>query len=76
MPRVGFERTILLERRLGGPQGPSGHCGEEKHLLPLSGIEPRPATCRYTDRAMLLKKFRRYLVLGIHGKDFRANIID
>jgi hypothetical protein len=25
---------------VGEPQGQSGHCGEEKNLLPLAGIEP------------------------------------
>jgi hypothetical protein len=29
-------------KRLGGPQNPSGRCGGEKNLLPLPVIEPRP----------------------------------
>jgi hypothetical protein len=29
-----------LDRRLGGPQSQSGHCGVEKKLLPLLGIKP------------------------------------
>jgi hypothetical protein len=33
-----------LNRRLGVPQNRSGHCGEEKHLLSLPGIEPRPSS--------------------------------
>jgi hypothetical protein len=31
-----------LDKRLGGSQTQSGHCGEEKNLLPLLGIEPPP----------------------------------
>jgi len=31
----------LLNRRLDGPQSQSGHFGEDRNLLPLSGIEPR-----------------------------------
>jgi hypothetical protein len=30
-----------LDRRLGEPQGPSGHWGVEKHSLSLPGIVPR-----------------------------------
>jgi hypothetical protein len=30
-----------LHRRLGGPLSGSGHCGEEKNLFPLLGIESR-----------------------------------
>jgi hypothetical protein len=44
-----------LDRRLGGPQSGSGRFGEEKHLLPLTGIQPRPfqlVASRYTDWAM------------------------
>jgi hypothetical protein len=33
-----------LDRRLSGPQSWSGCCGVEKHLLPLSGIEPGPSS--------------------------------
>jgi hypothetical protein len=29
-----------LDRMLGGPQSLSGHCGEEKNLLTMLGIEP------------------------------------
>jgi hypothetical protein len=29
-----------LDRRLGGPQSPSGHGDEEKNSQPLQGIEP------------------------------------
>jgi hypothetical protein len=28
-----------LDRKLGGPQNQSGHCGEEKHV-PMPGIQP------------------------------------
>jgi hypothetical protein len=34
-----------LDRRLGEPQSLSGHCGEEKILLPMSGIDPGCAAC-------------------------------
>jgi hypothetical protein len=33
-----------LDRRLGGPQSRSGLWGEEKNLLPLSEIGPRPSS--------------------------------
>jgi hypothetical protein len=32
-----------LERRLSGPKKQSGHCGVEKNLLSLPGIELRPS---------------------------------
>jgi hypothetical protein len=32
-----------LDRRLGGPQSWSGHCGEEKNLA-LPGIKPGPSS--------------------------------
>jgi hypothetical protein len=32
-----------LDRRLGGPQGQSGRCGEEKNLA-VPGIEPGPSS--------------------------------
>jgi hypothetical protein len=37
------ERAPDTHWRLGGPQSRSGHCGVEKNLLPLPGIEPRPS---------------------------------
>jgi hypothetical protein len=37
---LGKEPRYALVRRLGGLQSRSGRCGEEKHLLALSGIEP------------------------------------
>jgi hypothetical protein len=33
-----------LDRRLGRPQSLSGSYGEEKNLLPLPEIEPRPSS--------------------------------
>jgi hypothetical protein len=33
-----------LDRALGGPKSRSGHCGAEKNLLALPGIEPRPSS--------------------------------
>jgi len=30
-----------LNRRLGGPQGRSGHGGEEENSQPLPGLEPQ-----------------------------------
>jgi len=33
-----------LNSRLGGIQSHSGHCGEEKNLLPVLGIEHRPSS--------------------------------
>jgi hypothetical protein len=38
------EPRYPLDRRLGGPQGRSGRCGEENILLTLSAIEPRPSS--------------------------------
>jgi hypothetical protein len=35
-----------LNRRLGGPQSRSGHCWEERYLLPLLGIEPQPSNLK------------------------------
>jgi hypothetical protein len=44
MPRSLYPRGnshhFPLDTRLGGPQRRSGHCGEEKSVLSLSGIEP------------------------------------
>jgi hypothetical protein len=34
----------IEDRRLCGPQSPSGRCGIDKHLLTLPGIEPRPSS--------------------------------
>jgi hypothetical protein len=34
-----------LDRRLSDPQSLSGHCGEEKILLPMPGIDPGRPTC-------------------------------
>jgi hypothetical protein len=43
-PRALYSRgkspLYPLYRRLGGPQSRSGHCGVEKNLLQLPGIEP------------------------------------
>jgi hypothetical protein len=33
-----------LYRRLGGPERRSGHCGEERNLLYMLGIEPPPSS--------------------------------
>jgi hypothetical protein len=38
------EPQVPLDRRLGGPQSQFGRCGEERNLLPLLGIEPRPSS--------------------------------
>ena len=38
-PREGTRYP--LRRRLGGLQGRSGRCGEEKNSLPLPGFEPQ-----------------------------------
>jgi hypothetical protein len=39
-----------LDMSLGGPQNRSGHCGEDKNLLPLPRIEPpRSPGCSSTD---------------------------
>jgi hypothetical protein len=35
-----FILQYLLDRRLGEPQSQSGHGGEKKKYLPLSGIVP------------------------------------
>jgi hypothetical protein len=47
IPRPLYSRgkspRYSLERRLGGPQNWSGPCEEEKNILPLPVIEPRPA---------------------------------
>jgi hypothetical protein len=32
--------TVLLTRRQGGPHSRSGFTGEEKIILPLTGLEP------------------------------------
>jgi hypothetical protein len=49
----GKEKNPLypLDRMLGGPQGRSGHGGEDKNSQPLPGIEPpiiQPVAQRYT----------------------------
>jgi hypothetical protein len=41
---TGKEPPVLIERRLGGAQSQSGHCGKEKNLLRLPGTEPRPSS--------------------------------
>jgi hypothetical protein len=52
------ESWYPLDRRLGGPQNRSGHCGEEKCLV-MTGIEPRPSTrCLVT----VLTKLSRFLL--------------
>jgi hypothetical protein len=38
----GKEPLYLLDKRLGGPQGRFGRCGENKNLFLLPGIEPWP----------------------------------
>jgi hypothetical protein len=38
----GKNTRYPLDRRLSGPLSRSGRCGEEKNLLLLLGIEPRP----------------------------------
>jgi hypothetical protein len=47
-PRQLFPREkssrYALDRRLGGPQSPSGRCGEERNLLHLPEIEPVPSS--------------------------------
>jgi hypothetical protein len=43
----GKSSRFLLDRRLGGPQILSGHCGEEK-IHEMLGIELRPIARRYT----------------------------
>jgi len=35
----GTEPQYPLNKRLGGPQGQSGHFGEQKNLLPLAEIK-------------------------------------
>jgi hypothetical protein len=44
----GIDPPYLFDRRLGGPQSPSGRYGEKKNLWPLPAIEPhfvgRPAS--------------------------------
>jgi hypothetical protein len=39
---LGNNPRYPLDRKLGAPQSRSGRRGEEKNLLPLSGIEHRP----------------------------------
>jgi hypothetical protein len=61
MPRSlylqGKSPWYLLDRRLGGPQSPSGRGGEEKNFQPLPGREPpviQPVAQRYTTELSLL----------------------
>jgi hypothetical protein len=35
------EPRCLFRRKLGGPQSPSGRCGEENNLSSIPEIEPR-----------------------------------
>jgi hypothetical protein len=35
----GWETRYPLTKKLDGPQGQSGRCAEELHLLPLPGIK-------------------------------------
>jgi hypothetical protein len=41
----GKEFKYPLDRRLGGFQNQSGHCGEKKNFLPLPGIKPQFLGC-------------------------------
>jgi hypothetical protein len=41
---LGKEPPVSIGQGLGGPQSWSGHCGLEKNLLPLPGIEPGPSS--------------------------------
>jgi hypothetical protein len=36
-----YDTRYPTNRSLRGPQSRYGHCGEEKNLLPLEGIEPQ-----------------------------------
>jgi hypothetical protein len=51
-----------LVRRLGGPQSRFGHCGEEKNLCPLKGIEHcllgRTARNQLTMRCQLFHDYK------------------
>jgi hypothetical protein len=40
---LGKELPVPLDMRMGGPQSWSRRYGEEKNLLSLPGIEPRPS---------------------------------
>jgi hypothetical protein len=42
---LGIQPQHPLYSRLDGPQSLSGHHGEEKNLLPLSGIKPQLIGC-------------------------------
>jgi hypothetical protein len=44
-----------LDRRQGGPQSWSGHCGEEKNLA-LPGTEPWPSSCPNCDPVTVIKE--------------------
>jgi hypothetical protein len=49
-----------LDRRLGGPQSPSGRGGEEKNSHSLSGLEPliiQPVVQRCTTELSLILSF-------------------
>jgi hypothetical protein len=40
---------VPIGQEAGWAQSQSGHCGTEKNLLPMLGIEPQPVAHRYTD---------------------------
>jgi hypothetical protein len=40
---LGSSPRHLLDKRLGGPQSWSGHCGGKKSIFPLPEIEPHPS---------------------------------
>jgi hypothetical protein len=41
----GKQFPVSIDTRLEGPLNQSGHCGEEKNLLPLPGIKPQFLGC-------------------------------
>jgi hypothetical protein len=58
---LGKSSRHLLDRRLGGPQSQSERYGEDKNLLPLSGIEPGlPGRLARILAALLTEMFQAY----------------
>jgi hypothetical protein len=53
----------------GWAQSQSGHYGEQKNLLPLTGIEPQPSSPQPT---VMLTELSR-LLLSLEGKD--SNVV-
>jgi hypothetical protein len=79
-PRPLYPRVrsfwYLLDRRLDGSERQSGHCGEEKNLLSLPGIEPRSTARNLSFYRLNYPGFSEWGIMGhaiLQGKQMVAS---